>query len=245
MLKSDGRKFETLFLVARQLRDLGARADACKLLEEAHGKPSLELAKRQHAALLRALTSKDTDDEIAWLERADASDPEVKASLANSRGYKAMEEGRDADAARSFREAAAVYAGLPESSSTLNNGGLALHSAYVASGDTEALDRYNRMLEKALTLQPGDAILTGNVADAVLSAGVADVIGTAHRSGQTQAHGPARRSLLPVPGPRRTPGFGAAAYPQYAHHQGALAPGQGVAAGPETMPASTPSTRSC
>ena len=95
-----------------------------------------------------------------------------------------------------FREAAAVYAGLPGASSTLNNGGLALHSAYVASGDTEALDRYNRISRKALTLQPGDAILTGNVADAVLSAGVADVIGTRidlaklRRTGQASAISP-------------------------------------------------------
>jgi len=177
VLKADGRKFESLAHVAHLLRELGAMADARTLLEEAYAKTGVEQEKRQQAALMRALSRKDLDDEISWLEKANPNSAEVKAALANARGQKALREGQDNEAAKAFREAVAVYQKQPENAATLNNAGLANLSVYQASGERAALDAGIAMLEKGLSLDPGNGITTGNLAATVLSAGLADVIG--------------------------------------------------------------------
>jgi hypothetical protein len=71
-----------------------------------------DAAKKQQAALLRALTHTDLDDELVWLERCEPTSPETRASQAEARGEKAKRDGKDAEAANHFREAAKIYAGL-------------------------------------------------------------------------------------------------------------------------------------
>ena len=175
-LQASGRKFETLYLIGHLLHELGASAEARVLLEEAYNKPGGEPRQRQTAAYARALTATDLDDQIPWLERANPADPHVKASLANSRGRKSLREGKDADAAACFREAVSVYASQPETSATLNNGGLASLELYEVTGEREALDRGVQLLEKALQRKLGDGILTGNVADSILRVGLAELV---------------------------------------------------------------------
>jgi hypothetical protein len=176
-LNADGRKFESLMVVAHLLRELGSMAESRVLSEEAYNQAGAEAAKKQEAALLRAITHTDVDDELVWLEWSNPTAPETKASLASARGHKAQRDGKEAEAAAYFREAATIYAGMPESAVSLNNGGLANLSLFDVTGEREALDKGIKMLEKALALQPGDGILVGNVAMTLLGAGLRDVVG--------------------------------------------------------------------
>ena len=54
-----------------------------------------------------------------------AISPQVRASLASAKGQKAINDGKEADAATFYREAVSIYAAQPENAATLNNGGLA------------------------------------------------------------------------------------------------------------------------
>jgi hypothetical protein len=177
VLQADGRKHDTLMLVARLLRELGAMADSRVLSEEAYNQNGAEPKNRQDAAMLRAITSTDIDDELVWLERVNSAEPRAKAELATVRGHKAVRDGKDEEAANHFREAVKIYAGLPENEATLNNSALASMALYHVTGEREALDRGVQMLEKAVKLRPGDGILVGNVASVVLGAALRDVIG--------------------------------------------------------------------
>jgi hypothetical protein len=176
VLKADGRKVDTVLLVASLLRELGVLGQARSLLEEAWKLPGTEAQDKEKLAFLRALSCNDLDDEIVWLERCDPVNPQVKASLAESKGRKALRENKDAEAATFFREAVAVYAAQPESAATLNNGGLASQALYRATGELEALQKGARMMEKALSLKPGDGILAGNVADVALASCLGELV---------------------------------------------------------------------
>jgi hypothetical protein len=176
-LAADNRRYETVMLVARLLRELGAMDEARHLSEEAYGQKGIDDRKRHEAALLRALSPIDHDDALAWLEKSNQSDPEVKAYLAETRGHKAMTEGREDAAAAAFRDAIAVYAAQPESAATLNNGAIAYLGLLRASGELSALDRALAMQQKATELKPGDGILVGNVASLLLSKAAAELAG--------------------------------------------------------------------
>src|SRR5262249_53207338 len=127
LLATRSRKFETLVSVAMAMRDIGATADARKLVEEAYEQERDE-RKKQQAAYLRSITWVDLDDEIRWLERSDLSSPQTKASLMMARGNKALQHGDDEEAAQHLRQAVAVYAEMPESTTSLNDGALARQS---------------------------------------------------------------------------------------------------------------------
>ena len=82
ILRANHRQFKTLLEVANRLRDLGAMTEARTLMEEAYGQKNAKPTERMDAAEMRAITQKDLDDQILWLDRADKSKPQVKASLA-------------------------------------------------------------------------------------------------------------------------------------------------------------------
>jgi hypothetical protein len=176
-LKADGRRYETLMQVAGLLRELGALDEARTLVEEAYRQDGLDQKKRQTAAMIRAVNRKDHDDAILWLERADGSLPAVQAELALARGHKAMAAGKDEEAAGFFRQVIAVYTAQPETSASLNNSGLAYQDLYRATGDKAALQDGRRLLDRAITLKPGDGILVGNVAYNQLSGAAAELAG--------------------------------------------------------------------
>ena len=158
--------------MARLLRKLGAEDESRQLAEEAYQQGKAPLEKRQEAALLRAITNKNLDDQITWLERSNPTSGQAKASLAEAHGKKALREGKDEEATGFFRQALAVYGKEPESAATLNNAALANQLLFHASGERAALDRSLQLMEKALTYQPGNAILLGNIADIVLGTAV-------------------------------------------------------------------------
>ena len=110
-LTSKSRAVPNLMQIGAKLRQVGAVPEARALAEEAYGKGNTE--EQHEAALFRSVIDKDPDDAIAWLNKADLSEPTVKASLAKALGNKAFEEGRDDEAVRQFHTAIDAYAAMP------------------------------------------------------------------------------------------------------------------------------------
>jgi hypothetical protein len=178
LLTAHNKSANVVSAVAQVLRAVGANTEARALLEEAYAKEA-DAAKKQGLASVRSLLYVDLDDEITWLRRADLEVPQIKADLGIALGNKALQEGNDEEAARHLREAIAIYAGLPVSASTLNNGGLAHFKLYQATGERAALDKGFEMVEQSVALSPSDSILLHNAAAALLGAALRDVIGPA------------------------------------------------------------------
>jgi tetratricopeptide (TPR) repeat protein len=177
VLASEGRSYDVLYMVASRLRNLGEMSETRTLLEEAYKLPAADKQKRQQAAHLRAITQKDLDDQILWLERCDPTQSSTKADLASARGHKAEEEGKDEDAASLYREAVKYYEGQLENSAALNNGALIYQELFGVTGEREALDRALKMMEKAVALKPRDGILQGNTASFLKNAALRDLVG--------------------------------------------------------------------
>ena len=164
--------------VAARLRQLGAASETRELTEEAYNKASTP-EERHDAARFRALCYKDSDDEIAWLNKADTANPEVKATLAQATGEKAMEEGRDEEAVRQFRIAIAAYADLPRNARTVNETAPAYDAIFHVTGDRQSLERCVDYFQQAVDLSPTDPILLYNAGATLLRGAVSDVIGGA------------------------------------------------------------------
>ena len=120
LLKTDNRSSNMLVAVGHILREVGEVSQARTVVEEAHAKET-DMQKKYGAALFRSVLFKDLDDEIDWLARANPNDLQVKASLAKASGYKALQEGKDADAAKHFRDAINTYGQMNEDAGSLNN----------------------------------------------------------------------------------------------------------------------------
>lgn len=176
LLETNKRKPEMLLMVANALRDLGASGEARSLNEEAYRTaPNKEL--KEMAAMRRALCQTDAEDQITWLSRCDATNPHIAVQLANARGTVAMSKGDMAGAATYLRQAVDGYRALPKNASTLNNGALAAYELFDCNGDRSVLEQANNMMEEAVALQPGNAILQSNLAARLFSTGVMSVIG--------------------------------------------------------------------
>jgi tetratricopeptide (TPR) repeat protein len=178
LLKSRGRSFEMLLTVSQVLREVGSDAEARTLAEEAYEKET-DVKKKQLAASLRAVMNKDLDDQIVWLQRTSLTDPHNKALLSAAEGRRAMQEGKNDQAATYLRQAIDAYKSMKEDETSLNNGAMAYLSLYQVTGDGEALAQAGEMLDKALALKPSDSILLSNAARSVLGAALRDVIGPA------------------------------------------------------------------
>lgn len=174
-LAAANRSATALFQVALVLRQVGAVGDAKAFLEEAYSKES-DSGRQQQIAAARAAMRGELDDEILWLSRADTAAPVTSASLARARGEQAQQEGRLAEAVKQYRRAIAIYEQAPESFVTLNNLALIYLSLYRATGDADAPFRATALLDKALTLRPGDTILIENIADQALHQALADLL---------------------------------------------------------------------
>jgi tetratricopeptide (TPR) repeat protein len=177
LLAKNGRSVEVLALLSSVLRDLGAFAEARKMMEEGYEK-STDDRERKEIAAMRAITPTSQDDAMLWLERCDQNNPSVKARLAETRGARAESQGNDDEAAADYREAVTIYEQQPKSSDVLNNGGLACLSLFEVSGDRQAFDRGGEWLEKAVSLSPVDPLVLGNAASQMLRAAIQDLAGT-------------------------------------------------------------------
>lgn len=176
LLEAQKRDSKVLLGVARILREVGDRSGSRALAEEAYEKEA-DPKKKYEAALLRAVTLIDLDDEITWLERSNPADTHVKASLSTARGNKALIEGKDADAEKYLRQAVELYARQTESAATLNNGALAYFSLFRATRQRADLDKGMAMLDKAVALEPSDSILLSNASHSILEGAARDLIG--------------------------------------------------------------------
>jgi hypothetical protein len=178
VLAGQQRSSEILIGVSRLLREVGAIAEARTLAEEAYTREANE-EKKQAVAVQRALLAVDLDDKITWLRRSNTADPRIKALLSSTRGNKAMEEGKEEEAADHLRQAIAAYAALPEDAATLNNSATAHFLLYRLTGERQTLDKGSEMIEKALALHPSDSILLSNAVHAILEGALSDLIGKA------------------------------------------------------------------
>jgi hypothetical protein len=178
LLEARQRSFQILISVSHILREVGAVSEARTLAEEAYNKGANNKEK-QLAASGRATMFTDFDDEITWLRRADVSNPGIKGLLSLALGEKAIEEGKEDEAAQHLREAIAIYENQPGDPGVYNNGALACIALYQATGDVEALNKKMQMLEKALALRPSDSIIVRNVADSQEEAAYRDIVGSA------------------------------------------------------------------
>lgn len=177
-LAAKGRAAADVLRIGYIQRSLGAETEARGMAEEAYGKGATPQEKYA-AASLRSVLSKDNDDQIAWLAKADPGDAAIKASLAKAQGDRAMEQGRDDEAARQYQGVLDAYAARPRSSTTLNESALASYGMYQATGDDKALQRCYDYFQQAVDLEPSDTVLLSNAGFTLLSGALADVVGDA------------------------------------------------------------------
>ena len=178
LLTAKKREPEWLLQVSMTLREVGDHSEARALAEEAYKKGADERAKMRIAGV-RAVMATELDDKIAWMRRADLSNPDAKGTLETSLGQKAYQEGRDGEAVGHLREAIAAYGKMEQNATALNNGSLAYFALYRVTGEREVLDKAIGMVEKAVAQGPRDSILIGNASNSVFEGALRDVIGPA------------------------------------------------------------------
>jgi tetratricopeptide (TPR) repeat protein len=177
-LASKQREPTMLLAVGNVLREVGAVAEARALAEEAYRKEK-DHTKKYGAAMQRALMSRDEDDAIIWLRRADPASLQVRAELANFLGHQAFAEGRDEEAAQQYRQALATYDQLPKDSAILNNVARIHYTLYFVTGDPKARTKAVDMFQEALAQKPNDSILMLNAAGVLEDAAWRGIIGPA------------------------------------------------------------------
>lgn len=176
LLETSKRKPETLLMVANALRELGASGEARALNEEAYGSAATK-ELRELAAMRRSLCQIDAEDQVTWLSRCDITIPYIAAQLANARGTVAINKGDMGNAVTFLRTAIDGYRALPKSAANLNNAALAAYDLFDCAGERSVLDQANTMMEEAVALQPGNAILQANLANRLFVSGVMRVVG--------------------------------------------------------------------
>lgn len=175
LLAANQRAFRLLLSLAQTLRAVGEYPDARALAEEAY--QSGKVPKEKYtAAALRALIQKDSDDQIAWLEKADPEDNWIQIELNGARGKRALHAGKLTEAATFLQNAIHGYDKLPKSASTLNNCALVCFDLYAATRDLALYKRGTDLLDEAVGLAPGDSILLQNTLFHLLGRAVSDVV---------------------------------------------------------------------
>ncbi|MDB6024181.1 MAG: hypothetical protein JWM68_404 [Verrucomicrobiales bacterium] len=176
LLVSSKRSYKILMSLANTLRDVGERAQARELAEEAYrnGKDNTE---KFAAAQFRAMALKDFEDEIAWLEKADVEQVHVQVMLDSARGNKALGDGDKIAAATYLRRAADGYGKVQKTSAALNNGGLVHLRLYEVTGDVKDYERGVAFIEEAVSMSPGDSILMMNAASMFVDRALMDIVG--------------------------------------------------------------------
>ena len=178
LLAAHKRSYPVLMALGNKLREVGDETQARGLIEEAYRTATKE-ADKFSAASLRAHTSKDVDDEIAWFDKSDPNEPATQIGLNSARGNRALQEGRRDEAAQFLRRAIAGYQGLPQGSANCNNCGLVYLSLYQITGDVQDYNRGLALLEQAISLEPGSSLLRLNITHLLLTRACMDVVGDA------------------------------------------------------------------
>lgn len=174
LLAARNRSAEVVMMVSSVLREVGAIAEARKLVEDAYTQET-DPGKKYQIARARSLLHIDTDDEILWLGRSNPDEPSVQAALAFAQGSKAAERGDDESAIRDYRRTVELNEKMPDNPSTLNNAALAHFSLAQLTQDQAEFARGLDKLDKAIALLPSDSILLHNAASLVLDNALRDV----------------------------------------------------------------------
>jgi tetratricopeptide (TPR) repeat protein len=178
LLASQNQATQMVCLVANTFREVGDDSEARRLLESAYSKET-DLSKKQQVATFRSLVFTDLEDEILWLGRSNPDDPHTQATLANSRGRKAVQDGRDDEATEQYRRSIELYEKLPVNAATLNNSALSHFAVFQVTHDKTEFTRGMDKLDRAIALRPTDSILLLNGASSVAEGALIDVIGDA------------------------------------------------------------------
>ncbi len=172
---ASGQTTRNRLMVSRALREVGDTTGARRLAEEAYNQEP-DAALKHVAAGSRSVLFTDLDDQILWLGRCDPTAREVRASLAQTRGHKAERDGKDAEAADHYREAIKTYAEMPENAATLNNAALAHFALFQVTLDREDFTRGADKLDRAVALEPTNAILLLNASGTVSEGAARDTV---------------------------------------------------------------------
>jgi len=163
LLNAKKRDFPTLHSVAQTLRYVGVTSEAQAMFKEAYRAAATDEERHATAQALAAMST-DTQDRIAWLEKANPALLAVRASLANSRGDAAQDRGDQATAIKELRRAVALYEEIPENTTSLNNTALAWLSLYSNTQATSDLAGAVDRMRQASKLAPSDSVVLGNTA---------------------------------------------------------------------------------
>jgi len=180
LLAANKRSCGILMSLGRTLREVGETEQARAMLEEAYQNAPGD-KERFLAAAFRARVQKDTEDQIAWLEKADSSEPSIQVALNDARGDKALDDGNRELAAKYLRQAIEGHKRLSQDAAELNNFGLAWLSLYRATGNVEDYTRGLNLLEQAVAMSPGHSLLLMNITHLFLTRACMDVVGDAIR----------------------------------------------------------------
>ncbi len=174
LMEKHKRAPEILLAVAKTLREIGADTQARQLAEEAYGSAKTDDI-RHNAAGMRQVLCTSLSDKIIWLQRCDQSSSDTKAELETVRGHQAAEVNDDAEAARHFERAIAVYESVNETPATLNNGALAYFDLYNVNHDHATLEKGMDWIQRAVALSPSNPLVIANAADTILTAAIRDI----------------------------------------------------------------------
>ena len=192
-LAANQRAPNLLLALCRILREVGDYDEARALAEEAYRTATTD-ELRWNAAGLRAVTPKDNDDAIAWLQKSNPKDPDTQICLNGANGRKALLEGRRDEALLFLRQAVRAYENLPRNSIMLNNWGLACFDLYTVSGDLADCTRGIQLLDESIALDPRNSITFINVISTLHTRAVADLARS--RINAVALDGPVQNSAL-------------------------------------------------
>ena len=182
--------------VANAYRELGLEKRAREIAEALYASAS-SIEVKQQAASTRSLLSLDLDDEEEWLGRCDQRSPYVRTRLLETRAYRLLRDGRNAEADRSFAQAVEIYdRRAAHEASAANNAAVALRGRHSATGDLTHLRAAVDRLEASVRLAPDDAVLLGNLAGTLEELSYLAVLERWARGRELLASGSEAESLL-------------------------------------------------
>lgn len=170
-LATAGGTFDARAKVALVLASLGEQAGARSHWEAAYAVATNQAERSMAAYAVSANTPDDPASALAWVRKADASDPTVAAATAACEGRVAALRGDLAAAERALAASLAAYDRLQRNSVNLNNAALAAAQLSALTGRVETLVDAGRRLRDALAEMPSNVTLLSNAAQTLASIG--------------------------------------------------------------------------
>jgi hypothetical protein len=149
--------------VSEAYRELGLLARAMEIAEKVVAEGDAKL--RSAAALSLAIIAPTLEEKEKWLAKADQADPQVRVTLAETRGHRFLGQGKLADADREYSKALEVYErDAAHNSASANNAALVLLGRFDCTRNPAHLERATKLMEAALRMKPDNSIIVGNLA---------------------------------------------------------------------------------